>query len=165
MKKKLLIALVAVVLVIGVALAGASCYLVNFAIVRTDNPPDVSPESVVTDENASVIDVNRETIDAQTEAWLSGAEAERVEITSDDGLNLVGEMYRIDGSHKWLLGIHGYTSNKESFRNIAGFYAARGYKRAPTRHARPRRERGHLHRHGLARPDGRAEVDRHNRRD
>lgn len=127
MKKKLLIALVAVVLVVGVALAGASCYLVNFAIVRTDNPPDVSPESVVTDENASVIDVNRETIDAQTEAWLSGAEAERVEITSDDGLNLVGEMYRIDGSHKWLLGIHGYTSNKESFRNIAGFYAARGY--------------------------------------
>ena len=159
MKKKLLIALVAVVLVIGVALAGASCYLVNFAIVRTDNPPDVSPESVVTDENASVIDVNRETIDAQTEAWLSGAEAERVEITSDDGLNLVGEMYRIDGSHKWLHEQQGELPQPRRLLRRARL------QRAPARHARPRRERGHLHRHGLARPDGRAEVDRHNRRD
>ena len=44
MKKKLLIALVAVALVLGVALAGASVYLVDFAIVRSDNPPDVSPD-------------------------------------------------------------------------------------------------------------------------
>lgn len=127
MKKKLLIALVAVALVLGVALAGASVYLVDFAIVRSDNPPDVSPESVVTDEAASTIDENRAAVAAQTEAWLREAEAERVEVVSDDGLTLVGEMYRRDGSHKWLLGFHGYTSSRAGFRDIAAFYAARGF--------------------------------------
>ena len=125
--KRLLIALIVVVVVLAAALAGASCYLVNFGIVRKDNPPDVSPESVVTDEAASVIDQNRETVAAQTEQWLAQSALEPVSVTSDDGLRLAGEMVRVDGSHKWLLGVHGYTSSRQSFRDIAGFYAARGF--------------------------------------
>ena len=81
----------------------------------------------MTDEAASTIDENRAAVAAQTEAWLREAEAERVEVVSDDGLTLVGEMYRRDGSHKWLLGFHGYTSSRAGFRDIAAFYAARGF--------------------------------------
>lgn len=128
MKKKLLIVLIVVVLVLMVALTGIGNYMVNFAIVRTETPPDVAPQSIVTDDNVSEIELNRAVINEQKQVWVSSATVEREEIVSDDGLTLVAEVYRTaPESHRWLLGVHGYTSQKESFRGIASFYAAQGY--------------------------------------
>lgn len=128
MKKKLLIAALAVALVIAFGLAAAGSYLVDFAIVRKDTPPDVAPDSIVSSEDASVIENNRKITREQKEAWLSSVEAEKKTIVSDDGLTLVGEIFwNNPDSHKWLLGIHGYTSKKEDYRGFASFFAERGY--------------------------------------
>ena len=128
MKKRLLIVLAALVVLLLVGLGGIGWYLVDFALVRTDTPPDVSPDSIVTAQNASVIDANLAAIRAQKEDWLASATVEREQIVSADGLTLVGDLYWTDPqSHLWLLGIHGYTGRKEDFQNIASFYAARGY--------------------------------------
>ena len=128
MKKRLLIALAALVVRLLVGRGGIGWYLVGFALVRTDTPPDVSPDSIVTAQNASVIDANLAAIRAQKEDWLASATVEREQIVSADGLTLVGDLYWTDPqSHLWLLGIHGYTGCKEDFQNIASFYAARGY--------------------------------------
>ena len=128
-RKKLLITVpVVIVAILAAALPFVGNYLVDFAIVRSDNPADVSPDSIVTDENAAVIAANRDALDAETESWLASCTVEKKEITSNDGLNLVGEIYWTDtDSHKWLIGIHGYTSKKESYQNIACQYAASGY--------------------------------------
>lgn len=128
-RKKLLIVIPAVIVaVVAAALLFIGNYLVDFAIVRSDNPADVSPDSVVTDENASIIAANREALNAEAEAWLDDCVIERTEITSGDGLNLVGEIYWTDeSSHKWLIGVHGYTGQKEHYHNIACQYAELGY--------------------------------------
>lgn len=128
-RKKLLIAIpcVIVVLLLGVLLFVGN-YLVDFAIVRTESPADVSPDSIVSDENASTIADNRAALDLETEAWLNSCVTEDVQITSEDGLNLVGKIYRADSdSHKWVIGIHGYTGKKEDYQNTACQYAKQGY--------------------------------------
>lgn len=102
--------------------------MVNFAIVRSEGHRDVSPASVVTAENRSVISENRAAIDAQKRAWLSLTQTENVQITSADGLELAGRIYiSREPGHKWLLGIHGYTGKKEDMENVASFYAKQGY--------------------------------------
>lgn len=72
-RKKLLIAIPAVVVIVLLAaLLYVGNYMVNFAIVRTEQPTDVSPDSVVTDENASVIADNRAALAAEAEIILHG---------------------------------------------------------------------------------------------
>ena len=116
MKKKLLIVLTVIVLVLLVVLTGIGNYMVNFAIVRTETPPDVAPQFIVTDDNVSEIELNRAVVNEQKQAWISSATVERKEIVSDDGLTLVAEVYRTAlESHRWLLGVHGYTSQKGGF--------------------------------------------------
>lgn len=120
MKKKLCIALASVIVIIAAALALVGNYLVNYAIVRSDVQRAVAPESVVTAENESVAQANRAVIREKQQAWLAETTVEKKSIVSDDGLTLAGEIYWNDPeSHKWLLGIHGYTSCKEDYQKIA----------------------------------------------
>ena len=127
-KKKILIALVVLLVILAAALAGVGNYMVNFAIVRSQEHRDVSPASIVTEENKSAISENRAAIDAQKRAWLSMTQVEKTQITSADGLTLVGQIYwNREPGHKWLLGIHGYTGKKEDAENVASFFAQQGY--------------------------------------
>lgn len=122
----IIIAVLAVVLVAGSFFAGN--YLVNFAIVRSDVSKDVSPEAVVTDESQSAIKENLVTVSEVRDEWLSNSVQETIEITSDDGLNLVGNLFSLpEESHKWLLAIHGYGSNSSGMYDIAAFYGTNGY--------------------------------------
>ena len=127
-KKKILIALAVLLVILAAALAGVGNYMVNFAIVRSQEHRDVSPASIVTEENKSAISENRAAIDAQKRAWLSMTQVEKTQITSADGLTLVGQIYwNREPGHKWLLGIHGYTGKKEDAENVASFFAQQGY--------------------------------------
>ena len=127
-KKKILIALAVLLVILAAALAGVGNYMVNFAIVRSQEHRDVSPASIVTEENKSAISENRAAIDAQKRAWLSMTKVEKTQITSADGLTLVGQIYwNREPGHKWLLGIHGYTGKKEDAENVASFFAQQGY--------------------------------------
>lgn len=126
--KKYLIGTLAVLLLLSTALYAASSYLVGFAIVRSEHPNEVSPDSIVSQEDAAQIAANLEHIQVQREAWLSGARQESVSLVSHDGLKLVGSLFpHPDGGHKWMLGVHGYASRKESYHNLASFYAQQGY--------------------------------------
>ena len=128
MKKRILIALAALLVILAAALAGVGNYMVNFALVRSQEHRDVSPASVVTEENRSAISENRAAINAQKRAWLSMTRTEKTQITSEDGLPLVGQIYESrEPGHKWLLGIHGYTGKKEDVENVASYFAQRGY--------------------------------------
>lgn len=85
-RKKLLIFIpTALIVLVLAALLFAGNYLVNFAIVHSDNPNDVAPASVVTDENASVIAANRTALQEETQNWLDSCSTEKVQITSGDG--------------------------------------------------------------------------------
>lgn len=128
MKRYLWIGSAAFLLLLFVALYAASSYLLNFAIVRSETAHDVSPDSIVSEEDAAKINANRTLIDARRKAWLSTAEQERLTLRSQDGLELVGALFpHPAGGHKWVIGVHGYTSQKESYHNIASFYAQEGY--------------------------------------
>ena len=128
MKKKILIALTALVLVLVIALGGVGMYMVDFGITRKEGLHDVAPESAVTAENSSVITDNYVAIANAAEKWLAGAVIEDQTIVSDDGLTLAGEVYWTDPeSHLWMLGVHGYTSKKEDYHNVASVFAGRGY--------------------------------------
>ena len=127
--KKILIAVpAAVAALVLAALMFVGNYMVNFAIVRSDEHTDVSPDSIVSDEDATVIAANRALLDAESEAWRENTEIEIVNITSDDGLKLVGELCITDAkSHKWVIGVHGYNSNRKEYYNTACQYAKQGY--------------------------------------
>lgn len=128
-KKKLLIAIPSTVIALVLAaLLFVGNYMVNFAILRSDEEKDVSPDSIVSAEDASVIEANRAMLDAESDLWHSTADIRKVSITSDDGLNLVAELITTDSnSHRWLLGVHGYNSCKEEYFNTACQYAKNGY--------------------------------------
>lgn len=129
MKKKTWIKIgVGLVVVLLAALLFAGNYLVDFAIVRKDTPQDVAPDSVVSQEDRAVIEANRKEVEKQKEEWVSKAEREDAEITSDDGLLLKGDVFWTDReSHKWLIAIHGYTGKRQDMQNISSFYGMQGY--------------------------------------
>lgn len=119
-------------IVLVLVLAGGSVfagnYLVNFAIVRQDTARDVAPGSVVAKEDQDTIRKNSERIEEKKTAWLSEVKQETVQIVSEDGLTLKGDIfYATEDSHRWLLAVHGYTGKRSDMQNIASFYGEQGY--------------------------------------
>lgn len=56
-----------------------------------------------------------------TDKWVDSANKTVVSITAKDGLSLVGDVFLTDsGSHKWLIGIHGYTGKREHMHSGCG---------------------------------------------
>lgn len=104
-------------------------YLVSYAIARKDGVNmEVVPASNMSQEEQMEISSSAAKIREQKEAWLSEAEQELVEIVSDDGLNLRGDLfYGKEDSHLWLLAVHGYTGKRSDMYSIASYYAERGY--------------------------------------
>lgn len=127
-KKRIPAIVTSIIVVVLIALLFVGNYLVNFAIVRTEEYVDVAPASIVAEKQAAIIQENKMIMNAQSALWHDSAFSEKVSITSEDGLQLVANAYITDPqSHKWLLGVHGYKSNKESFLDTAYQYAQQGY--------------------------------------
>lgn len=127
-KKRIITVATSFIILVVVSLLFIGNYLVNFAIVRTEDYVDVAPASIVSAEQASIIQKNKTFMNAQSKLWHDSAFTEKISITSKDGLKLIANSYITDSqSHKWLIGIHGYKSNKESFLDIGYQYAQHGY--------------------------------------
>lgn len=129
MKKKLclkILAGTAAVLLTALMIAG-NC-LASFAIARKKgvNMAAVPASSMAVDEG-SRIQQNTNAIRRQTEEWLASAEREDVQVISEDGLTLRGDLFRAPGSHLWVVAVHGYTGKRTDMYGIASFYAARGW--------------------------------------
>lgn len=127
--KKLALAAGIIVIILAAALIFIGNYFVNFALVRADTgEKDVAPTSIVTAEDQAEIDRNWQDITQRRDQWLAQSRQEDAGITSADGLALRGEaFYAPESTHRWLLAIHGYNSNKESMRHIASAYGLAGW--------------------------------------
>ena len=127
-KKKILAVITLMIAIILIVLLFVGNYLVNFAIVRTKEYVDVAPTSIVAKEHAAIIQENKAVMNTQSKLWHDSAFSEKVSLTSEDGLQLIANLYITDPqSHKWLLGVHGYKSNKESFFDTGYQYAQHDY--------------------------------------
>ena len=60
-------------------------------------------------------------------AWRKRADVEKVEILSEDGYRLRGAMEEKDGTHRWVVLLHGYTGSKEMMYGYAYWYAEHGF--------------------------------------
>ena len=130
-KRKRLIA-VAVAAVIVVLLAAdlfAGNYLVSFALERSSaSGSAVAPEPETSAETNAAVAFSAGAISEKTSAWLEKAEREDVEIVSDDGLRLVGEIFPApEDSHHWVIAVHGYTGRRQHMYAYGAYYAERGY--------------------------------------
>lgn len=106
-------------------------YLVTFALVRTDgtSSKDVAPKSIATSDTDKIIAANTESYLAQVDEIIANRNTESLEIISDDGLKLKGDLYTIPESdtHLWAITVHGYKSSKKSMAIPASQFSLKGF--------------------------------------
>lgn len=107
----------------------AGNYLVSFALSRANaSGVAVAPTPTTSADTQSKVDKIWDEVKTKTDEWVDSAQKTVVSITSNDGLNLVGDVFVTDlRSHKWLIAIHGYTGKREHMYSYARYYAERGY--------------------------------------
>ena len=127
-KKMILIVLVCLVVILAAALVGVGNYLVSFAISRDFGSTNVAPESTLSEDALEDIRENWQVQKNQADEWVSRSTQEVAEILSADGLKLVGDAVIADpDSHRWVIAVHGYRSNRKSMLALASNYGLRGY--------------------------------------
>ena len=130
-KKKIATVMAAVVIVLAIALASVSNYLVNYAIGRSGDGGDrkvaldveATPDGV-----AAVIAANRTAFRDKADAFTAAHPGENVTVTSDDGLTLHGVYYANAGSHRWAIALHGYRGDHTGALRLAVPYYEAGYQ-------------------------------------
>ncbi len=122
------IALIVVAVLVALDIFAGN-YLVSFALSRANaSGIAVAPTPTTTEDTQDTVDQVWSTISELTDKWMDSAEKTVVSIKSDDGLDLVGDIFTTDtNSHKWLIAIHGYTGKREHMYSYARFYAQKGY--------------------------------------
>lgn len=132
-RKKILITVICIIVAALVVLEiVASNYLVSFAIERKENlmehAAEVVPEYETPTEDLEIIQDNMERMWAETQAWLEDAETEEWEMTSRDGLVLKASFFPSpEGTHDYLVGIHGYMSRRAGMWDNGHQFAKWGY--------------------------------------
>ena len=120
-KKKIIVSiLVLISLIFLIALFVSSNYLLDFALVRTET----FDEKINPDSSAEHSEMRK--YSEKGRLWAENINQERVEITSGDGLRLVGTLYQND-SHDYAILVHGYKAHKEDMQYTASFYYSWGY--------------------------------------
>ena len=124
-KKKIAIAVGAVVVVLTAALLFVSNYLVNYAIGRSGDGGDrevaleveASPDSV-----EAIIETNRAQYSADIDAFAAAHPGDNVTLTAVDGLTLHGVRYanaETADTHRWAIVLHGYRGDHTGVLNLA----------------------------------------------
>ena len=154
-KKKIVIAVGAVVVVLTAALLFVSNYLVNYAIGRSGDGGDrevaleveASPDSV-----EAIIETNRAQYSADIDAFAATHPGENVTLTAADGLTLHGVRYANAETAATPLGDCSARLPRRPHRRAeSGDALLRGRLSGDrARPARLRRQRRRLRRHGLA---------------
>lgn len=134
LKKKIAIAVGAVVVVLTAALLFVSNYLVNYAIGRSGDGGDrevaleveASPDSV-----EAIIETNRAQYSADIDAFTAAHPGENVTLTATDGLTLHGVRYanaETADTHHWAIVLHGYRGDHTGVLCLAMPYCEAGYQ-------------------------------------
>lgn len=132
---KIIAIIVAVLLVIvAVALAFVGNYFVNFALMRPEPGKSATSQQLdeanaESEEYQAMIDMYggyAEYIEAGNE-WYEDTDFDVVSIQSEDDLKLVAREHVQGDGNRWVILVHGYTSQHTEMSGFAGKYTEQGY--------------------------------------
>lgn len=130
--KKWLMSMSAFLIMIIVAFLCIGNYFFNYALVRKNGEiaaAEMSAYSSIYEyEKKDRIDLNRKIQKEKTSSWLNSISKKEINIQSNDKLQLFASEFKLSNeSNKWLILVHGYTSEQSSIYDIARHYSDKGY--------------------------------------
>lgn len=130
--KKWLIGMSAFLIMIIVAFLCIGNYFFNYALVRKNGEIAAAEMSVYSSiyesERKDKIDLNRKIQKEKTSSWLNSISKKEINIQSNDKLQLFASEFKLSNeSNKWVILVHGYTSEQSSIYDIARHYSDKGY--------------------------------------
>lgn len=130
--KKWLIGMSAFLIMIIVAFLCIGNYFFNYALVRKNGEIAAAEMSVYSsiyeNEKKDRIDLNRKIQKEKTSSWLNSISKKEINIQSNDKLQLFASEFKLSNeSNKWVILVHGYTSEQSSIYDIARHYSDKGY--------------------------------------
>ena len=130
--KKWLIGISAFLIMIIVAFLCIGNYFFNYALVRKNGEIAAAEMSVYSsiyeNEKKDRIDLNRKIQKEKTSSWLNSISKKEINIQSNDKLQLFASEFKLSNeSDKWIILVHGYTSEQSSIYDIARHYSDKGY--------------------------------------
>ena len=119
--KRLLIAVLTIIIIGIIVTIAIGNYFVDYAILRTGNGGDreVKNNDIIevpniNNEAERTIEENRQREERLANEWTKTIENKKVEIKAEDGITLRGTEYLInEQNNKWAIVLHGYHSNPE----------------------------------------------------
>ena len=79
-------------------------------------------------EKKDRIDLNRKIQKEKTSSWLISISKKEINIQSNDKLQLFASEFKLSNeNNKWIILVHGYTSEQSSIYDIARHYSDKGY--------------------------------------
>lgn len=130
--KKWLMGMSAFLIMIIVAFLCIGNYFFNYALVRKNGEIAAAEMSVYSSiyeyEKKDRIDLNRKIQKEKTSSWLNSISKKEINIQSNDKLQLFASEFKLSNeSNKWIILVHGYTSEQSSIYDIARHYSDKGY--------------------------------------
>lgn len=132
--KRLLIALLIIIIICIIATLGIGNYFVNYAILRTGDGGDreVKNEDAVKvasidNESEKIIEENRAKEKELAKKWTETVENKKVEVKAQDEIVLRGTEYLAkDSNNKWVIVLHGYHSDPDSVLSVGMHFSEEG---------------------------------------
>lgn len=130
--KKWLIGISAFLIMIIVAFLCIGNYFFDYALVRKNGEiaaAEMSAYSLIYEnEKKDRIDLNRKIQKEKTSYWLNSISKKEINIQSNDKLQLFASEFKLSNeNNKWIILVHGYTSEQSSIYDIARHYSDKGY--------------------------------------
>lgn len=130
--KKWLMGMSAFLIMIIVAFLCIGNYFFNYALVRKNGEIAAAEMGVYSSiyeyEKKDRIDLNRKIQKEKTSSWLNSISKKEINIQSNDKLQLFASEFKLSNeSNKWIILVHGYTSEQSSIYDIARHYSDKGY--------------------------------------
>lgn len=130
--KKWLMGMSAFLIMIIVAFLCIGNYFFNYVLVRKNGKiaaAEMSAYSSIYEyEKKDRIDLNRKIQKEKTSSWLNSISKKEINIQSNDKLQLFASEFKLSNeNNKWIILVHGYTSEQSSIYDIARHYSDKGY--------------------------------------
>lgn len=130
--KKWLIGISAFLIMIIVVFLCIGNYFFDYALVRKNGEIAAAEMSVYSSiyeyEKKDRIDLNRKIQKEKTSSWLISISKKEINIQSNDKLQLFASEFKLSNeNNKWIILVHGYTSEQSSIYDIARHYSDKGY--------------------------------------
>lgn len=126
-KKIVITALILITLIFLTGLGFAGNYLYNLAL-NPHESKDMIFDSTENEENVVLMNSTSGPVNIESEKWLlEHSNYEDLFMSSNDGLNLYNYLINNNDSNKWVITVHGYTSEGKNTASYAKNFYDMGY--------------------------------------